>query len=721
MLLGPTFIGRSMGFEKLLFSMNSWEHVNTLSLLSFMLFIFMIGVKTDLDMIRKTGKKAIAVAIVGTFLSFFLVLSLAYAFRSHIPPSFRNRVLISTFAYRWSMTSYTVLTCTLTELNLLTSKLGRLAMSASLIADFVNLTVSAGFQSYLIGSKQKDLLLSGMSFLAFLGFIGFIVFVARPVTVWIVNRTPEGSLLDEPSLIAVIFLALLCGVLSEAIGFHTNMGAFLFGLVIPGGEPLGVTLVERLERLVEGVFLPMYVVQSGLRVDLAGLKYIMEWGFIEFLVLVSILGKFFGVLFVCLYCKMSTRDAFSLALIMTNKGILEVENAGFWLDAQMITHQAFTVLILSVIIFGGVTSPFIKYIYRPEDRFIAYKRRTVQHTKPSAELRILACIYHQENVNSILSLLESTHPSSSSPICIYVLHLTNLVGRAAAILAPYKRNKSSNLITETDHIVNAFNYFSQQNPNNSVTILPFVCLSPYSTMHDDVCSLALDKKAALVLLPFHKHLAIDGTIESINPNIQNVNVNVLHYAPCSVGVLATLSTATMSRVAVYFFGGPDDREALAYGMRIAENDTVGLTLVRFRPPKELRDSGMEMKLDDAIVDEFRRRMVDDNRVVYREEVVIDGEGTVGVIRAMSSQFSLLIVGRREGKESRLTEGLSAWNEYPELGVVGDLLASTDFGGRVSTLVVQQQTRFGAGGKGQTAGRQKVHHQRQVAPAEFDEE
>ncbi|ONK64620.1 uncharacterized protein A4U43_C07F28030 [Asparagus officinalis] len=200
----------------------------------------------------------------------------------------------------------------------------------------------------------------------------------------------------------------------------------------------------------------------------------------------------------------------------------------------------------------------------------------------------------------------------------------------------------------------------------------------------------------------------------------------------------------MSRVAVYFFGGPDDREALAYGMRIAENDTVGLTLVRFRPPKELRDSGMETKLDDAIVDEFRRRMVDDNRVVYREEVVIDGEGTVGVIRAMSSQFSLLIVGRREGKESRLTEGLSAWNEYPELGVVGDLLASTteglsawneypelgvvgdllastDFGGRVSTLVVQQQTRFGAGGKGQTAGRQKVHHQRQVAPAEFDEE
>lgn len=100
-------------------------------------------------------------------------------------------------------------------------------MSASLIADFVNLTVSAGFQAYLIGSQQKDLLLSGMSFLAFLGFMGFIVFVARPVTVWIVNRTPEGSLLDEPSLIAVIFLALLCGVLSEV----NEHGCFLLHFV----------------------------------------------------------------------------------------------------------------------------------------------------------------------------------------------------------------------------------------------------------------------------------------------------------------------------------------------------------------------------------------------------------------------------------------------------------------------------------------------------------
>lgn len=41
-------------------------------------------------------------------------------------------------------------------------------------------------------------------------------------------------------------------------------------------------------------------------------------------------------------------------------------------------------------------------------------------------------------------------------------------------------------------------------------------------------------------------------------------------------------------------------------------------------------------------------------------------------------------------ESVQTMGLSEWCEFPELGVVGDLLASTDLSSRVSALVVQQQ-------------------------------
>ncbi|ONM51895.1 Histone acetyltransferase type B catalytic subunit [Zea mays] len=64
---------------------------------------------------------------------------------------------------------------------------------------------------------------------------------------------------------------------------------------------------------------------------------------------------------------------------------------------------------------------------------------------------------------------------------------------------------------------------------------------------------------------------------------------------------------------------------------------------------------------------------------------------------MSEKFDLLIVGRRGGEgegdpegSTALTSGLSESSEFPELGVLGDMLASAEFASKVSILVIQQQ-------------------------------
>ena len=240
-------------------------------------------------------------------------------------------------------------------------------------------------------------------------------------------------------------------------------------------------------------------------------------------------------------------------------------------------------------------------------------------------------------------------------------------------------------------------------------------------MHDDVCSLALDKKVTLVILPFHKNVEADGSIIFVNPAVRSVNVNVLRYAPCSVAILVDHGISDcgklLQHVAVYFLGGADDREALAYGSRMAKRAAIRLTVVRFLPPKVWREEGQEEKMDDKMLTQFQHEMVDGKQVVYREKVVQDGEGTVAVIRQTSAEFNLLIVGRRKGKDSPLTTGMSMWSEYPELGIIGDLLAATDFGGRVSTLVVQQQVMvMGAAAQGADSPKSpSTGRGRQVAP------
>ncbi|XP_073012242.1 cation/H(+) antiporter 15-like [Typha latifolia] len=711
LLLGPSFLGRSKRFEELFFAPQCWEQLNTIAFLSFILFLFTVGVKTDLGMIPKSGKKAAAIAFLGTFLPVASILGTAYFLRSHIPPRFRERLLLANLASRWSMTSYTVLSCALSELNLLTSKLGRLAMSASLIADFANTFVNAGVTGYILLYQAYKPHLAVASIIAFSCFVMFLVLVARPLAIWLIRRTPEGGLLEEASLISILLLALGCGLISEVLGYHATMGPFFLGLLLPGGEPLGVTVVERLDRLVAGVFLPVFVTLAGLRMDIASLKELGQWGFMELFMVLAVIAKFVGTAGPCLYCQMPLRDAISFGLMMNFKGIFEVNYASQWQDDKILDNQLFTILLLTVLILGGGTAALVKHLYRPEDRFVAYRRRTIQHSKHSDELRVLACIHSSFDVNPVLSLLDASNPSRDSPMCVYLLHLIQLAGRANAVLAPHMRGptKISSSASESDRIVNAFRYFEQQR-SAGISVLPYVCISPYATMHDDICSVAMDKKVTLVLVPFHKQLTIDGTTEASNPAIQTVNTNVLSYAPCSVGILVdrglsggVVNAGSLSHhVAVYFLGGADDREALAYAMRMAVDPMVRLTVIRFRQPNEWKcqEDVAEGQLDDEVVDELVRTMADGTRVVYREEVARDGEGMVGIIRETSLRFSLLMVGRRQGKESPLTEALSMWSEHPELGIIGDLLASTDFGCMVPTLVVQQQTRVGGGRRGE---------------------
>ncbi|KAI7979458.1 Cation/H(+) antiporter 15 [Camellia lanceoleosa] len=59
-------------------------------------------------------------------------------------------------------------------------------------------------------------------------------------------------------------------------------------------------------------------------------------------------------------------------------------------------------------------------------------------------------------------------------------------------------------------------------------------------------------------------------------------------------------------------------------------------------------------------------------------------------------YDLFIVGRGQGMVSPLTAGLTDWSEFPELGAIGDLLASSDFAATMSVLVVQQYLGNGHG-------------------------
>lgn len=347
----------------------------------------------------------------------------------------------------------------------------------------------------------------------------------------------------------------------------------------------------------------------------------------------------------------------------------------------------------------AIITPLIRLLYDPSRRTysVPLKRRTIQHSKRDTELRILVCIQNQDNVPSIINLLEASNATEASPIAVIAVILEEVVGRITNMLVAHQSTRTLQPNNSRScHIINALRQYELCN-ESCVTIQSFSAVSHLQTVHDDICRLSLDQNATIVILPFHKHWEIDGSIGSVNKAVQNMNIKVLDNAPCSIGILvdrgiltgsvSILNNQSIYRVAVIYIGGPDDAESLCYGARIGGHNNVNLTIIRFLLYG--CDSARERKQDNCLIDEVRQHNMENQNFIYQEQVVKDGVGLAASLRALENSFDLLVVGKNH-QASQILMGLGAWSECPELGVVGDILASPDFGSTASVLVIQQQ-------------------------------
>ena len=258
-----------------------------------------------------------------------------------------------------------------------------------------------------------------------------------------------------------------------------------------------------------------------------------------------------------------------------------------------------------------------------------------------------------------------------------------------------------------------------------VTARTGAAVSPYATMHDDVTAAAEDRHAALILLPFHKHRSVDGGLEMFNPAIQPLNQSVQRVSPCTVGILVDRGLGGVPgagcRVATLFFGGRDDREAVALATRMVCNPAIDLTVLRFVQKgggggfmggaADQFDALKERKADDACLREFLDRANSMSAggggggagVEYRERGVFNASEMVAQVQEVEAVGKdLFVVGKVPGLPA-LTGGMAEWSECPELGPVGDLLVSRDFQTTASVLVVQSYARPSAAGAAMISG------------------
>lgn len=652
----------------------------------------------DISTLRKSEKRAIVMGMC----TFVIPLALNEALAALLLHSVTmNPVLHHSLLWIASfecLTSFHVISCLLHDLKLLNSELGRLAISASMISGICSYLWS--LLLFTIGqseiSGRLNFALPMFSLMACL--IAIIVYILRPVLLWIVRKTGEDKAVKETYIILVFLMVLGCSMLGELMGQHFLLGPVILGLAVPEGPPLGSALVAKMDSYISSILVPLYFVVTVAHIDFSSTS-IRTFGLVGLLAFFGFVWKVMGIMVPSLYYKMSVKDAVSLGFIMSSQGIVEVLIIERATQLGYIDKASYTIMFMTMLIISAATTPIVKVLYKPSDKYIAHKRRTIQHTKPGAELRLLACIYHEDHTPSIINLLETSNPTPESPIFFSAVHLIELSGRAAPLLVAHQLGKRTSFNShQSDHIINAFRLYEQHN-QGTVIVSPFTAISPFETMHDEVCALALDKKVTMVILPFHKFWGMEETEVSAN-GARAVNRNILRMAPCSVGILVdrgtlggsshNVASRTSYNIGMIFLGGKDDREALAYANRMAKHPNVAVSVIRLieYSINKFKITN-DMERDIELINNFRIANAKSECCDYKEEVVNDSVGVVSVVRAIENSFDLILVGRRPGGHSGLLHGLQEWNEFPELGFFGDMLSSSDSNCRVSVLVVQQ--------------------------------
>ncbi|KAI3876325.1 hypothetical protein MKX03_032923 [Papaver bracteatum] len=713
---------REVGINYFIFPRDGFQVVDMLAHFSSMFFIFKVGVQMDPKILKRAGRRPYIIGFFCIVCSYVAGLQIFKRLQNNDIPALK---LLHKSSDRvvdlFGMISFPVIAYVLDELKILNSDLGYSAIHISMVADFLHMALKffRFFRQIMRGANHAYAL---PAVLILLGTVIYIFFIMRPAALWIVKNTHEGRPVDDIYITLIMISVLMCGLASEYCGLNGTVGVFLLGLAIPDGPPLGSALVKKL-RIISVFFMPLHMGIVGYKTDIRKVPFVYVWR-VLLIILGCIFGKIIGLFIPAVLFGVSPRDSFLLGLIMNIKGVVEVSQLNTWLDSVNIKEiftAANTIMVLALVVLVAVITPAVKYLYDPSSKYLTYKGRSIlQSNEKNSDFRVLVCVHTIDDVPGIIRIIEASNPTKLHPLTIYILHLVELVGRASPLLISHtvgERASTSNP-TKSERIINVFQQF-QNRYQNLVTVLPFTTISPYASMHNDICTMSVDKGAALIIFPFCRQ---DATLRGdlARPNISNRAIktllqNLLRDTPCSVGILMdgsnlqTKSTCflpdTPYRVIVLFFGGPDDREALAFAMNMIHHPYIFVTLVRFYGPASLSSDGVihhinesvsidierHMFLDNELVDHFRVNTMHDETLIYKEVGVKDGAETIWAVRSLHQDFDLMIVGRQQMADSKIISGLEAnWDECGDLGAIGDLVTSPDYGAEGSILIIHRR-------------------------------
>lgn len=199
-----------------------------------MFFLFVMGVKIDAAVMLRPGRQAMVVGLFVYMFSLTLPIIFIFILRQSFPTHYHIARPLILLALSQTLIGSPVIACLLTELKILNTDIGRLALSSSMFCDVLGMLTTVATLSFTENKRAKGQT-PFYSLVSSCALIASIVYIIKPAILLMLKRSQDRKLINEICVIWIFLLVLFTGFLSELIGQHYFLGPLVLGLVVPDG------------------------------------------------------------------------------------------------------------------------------------------------------------------------------------------------------------------------------------------------------------------------------------------------------------------------------------------------------------------------------------------------------------------------------------------------------------------------------------------------------
>jgi Kef-type K+ transport system membrane component KefB len=362
--LGPTIFGwlSPAFFDWLFLSSSNVAAVREASIkMGMLFFLFAAGLEVNLEEVRRQRKKSASIGLIGTLLPIGIGVGLVYLIPGNFWGTTVNNHLFP-FALFVGMnlanSANPVIARILMDLGLLKSEIGTVIMSSTVVDDLINWTLFAVILSYFAPSGAGARLPLPVTLVLLVIFIGFVMTAGR----WLGPRAlslakahvswPSGFI----TLTAMVIL--VSGSITEGIGMHAFLGAFLAGVALGGNGQEKTEAHSVIKNFVLSFFAPIYFVSIGMTTNFA--MHFDLW-LVLLLLVVACLGKIGSVLLGAKIAGMRlNRTTWAIGFGLNARGATGIILAGVGLANNLIDERLFVAMVLMALITTLMSGPAMK-------------------------------------------------------------------------------------------------------------------------------------------------------------------------------------------------------------------------------------------------------------------------------------------------------------------------------------------------------------------------